>query len=390
MKKCTNEQKIVKSSTTKSQFCVDLMELKDFKRMIIKTDKELSIEEYLEFLKVSELNDLKKRLEVKGNSKLKKSDLVRFLSEEIKEKLPYILKRLTEEEFKFILSLIKNSGKSCVNLFDLQLRKKILNIKKWGVIYIASSDMVKTEVKIPLEFVEIINKLLLNQIYYDDILKRHKWIKIAKGLLFYYGVMNADDLYHMVKEFVGEDIQSDEFLTQLNSNAEYKDTILKRNDIYYFKDVLSPEVIYIEQQKRKDINFAKLNINEVLNASCGMEINLEKHEKDFYNYILLTYNTSEEYAREIIEKCKYLIKNNYAFSEILDLLSKKFNIKDLSIFLEITKHIENLWNNTKLWVLKGNTSIEVYKEKNSEEKKVGRNDPCICGSGKKYKKCCGN
>jgi preprotein translocase subunit SecA len=24
-----------------------------------------------------------------------------------------------------------------------------------------------------------------------------------------------------------------------------------------------------------------------------------------------------------------------------------------------------------------------------KEKKVGRNDPCICGSGKKYKKCCG-
>ncbi|MGH8598447.1 MAG: SEC-C metal-binding domain-containing protein, partial [Gammaproteobacteria bacterium] len=21
--------------------------------------------------------------------------------------------------------------------------------------------------------------------------------------------------------------------------------------------------------------------------------------------------------------------------------------------------------------------------------KVGRNDPCVCGSGKKYKKCCG-
>jgi len=24
------------------------------------------------------------------------------------------------------------------------------------------------------------------------------------------------------------------------------------------------------------------------------------------------------------------------------------------------------------------------------ENKVGRNDPCPCGSGKKYKKCCGN
>jgi len=24
-----------------------------------------------------------------------------------------------------------------------------------------------------------------------------------------------------------------------------------------------------------------------------------------------------------------------------------------------------------------------------KEKKVGRNEPCPCGSGKKYKKCCG-
>jgi preprotein translocase subunit SecA len=25
----------------------------------------------------------------------------------------------------------------------------------------------------------------------------------------------------------------------------------------------------------------------------------------------------------------------------------------------------------------------------SKKKKIGRNDPCPCGSGKKYKKCCG-
>ncbi len=37
---------------------------------------------------------------------------------------------------------------------------------------------------------------------------------------------------------------------------------------------------------------------------------------------------------------------------------------------------------------------ELYKEQKKsgtvvKEKKVGRNDPCPCGSGKKYKKCCG-
>ncbi len=37
---------------------------------------------------------------------------------------------------------------------------------------------------------------------------------------------------------------------------------------------------------------------------------------------------------------------------------------------------------------------ELYKEQKSSgtvrnENKIGRNDPCPCGSGKKYKKCCG-
>ena len=31
-------------------------------------------------------------------------------------------------------------------------------------------------------------------------------------------------------------------------------------------------------------------------------------------------------------------------------------------------------------------SMETYRR---EAPKVGRNDPCPCGSGKKYKKCCG-
>ncbi len=31
----------------------------------------------------------------------------------------------------------------------------------------------------------------------------------------------------------------------------------------------------------------------------------------------------------------------------------------------------------------------VFPQQAPQQTKVGRNDPCICGSGKKYKKCCG-
>ena len=41
-----------------------------------------------------------------------------------------------------------------------------------------------------------------------------------------------------------------------------------------------------------------------------------------------------------------------------------------------------------------NTKKRLYREQKQSgtirrDKKIGRNDPCPCGSGKKYKKCCG-
>jgi len=35
------------------------------------------------------------------------------------------------------------------------------------------------------------------------------------------------------------------------------------------------------------------------------------------------------------------------------------------------------------------TPLSAPVEPTSPDRKVGRNDPCPCGSGKKYKKCCG-
>ena len=40
------------------------------------------------------------------------------------------------------------------------------------------------------------------------------------------------------------------------------------------------------------------------------------------------------------------------------------------------------------WVYTGQVN-ESGKTVRREAPKVGRNDPCPCGSGKKYKKCCG-
>ncbi|MCC5890622.1 MAG: SEC-C domain-containing protein [Alkalibacterium sp.] len=62
--------------------------------------------------------------------------------------------------------------------------------------------------------------------------------------------------------------------------------------------------------------------------------------------------------------------------------------------------VKALQNNVRLWHNNGHTDKELIElgysvstgtspdRDSSQRKKLGRNDPCHCGSGKKYKKCC--
>ena len=67
--------------------------------------------------------------------------------------------------------------------------------------------------------------------------------------------------------------------------------------------------------------------------------------------------------------------------------------KDISVYLlkaEIKQNIERVEQTPKEQLLTNDSDDTVKKKpKVNKTKKVGRNDPCPCGSGKKYKQCCG-
>ncbi|GAI23128.1 unnamed protein product, partial [marine sediment metagenome] len=88
-----------------------------------------------------------------------------------------------------------------------------------------------------------------------------------------------------------------------------------------------------------------------------------------------------------------------------------YEFKRNDILFESTRQLNTLmplivdvYNNTRTWNNRGYTANEMsglfgedtplIKDMPIEQlddaifKKVGRNDPCPCGSGKKYKKCC--
>jgi hypothetical protein len=83
---------------------------------------------------------------------------------------------------------------------------------------------------------------------------------------------------------------------------------------------------------------------------------------------------------------------------ILDKYNLRFTSeKQLQKFINLLMLAKN---NTRIWVNNGHTPSELHEIFSNEEEnlfefpklkkqKIGRNDPCPCGSGKKYKKCCG-
>ncbi|AEE14399.1 Protein translocase subunit secA [Thermodesulfobium narugense DSM 14796] len=83
---------------------------------------------------------------------------------------------------------------------------------------------------------------------------------------------------------------------------------------------------------------------------------------------------------------EYKIEASKLFQETATLI-KKDTLKFL--FNVIVEKKEDL--SAKKEVPQGKTNINNAKsnQKNNKKKKIGRNDPCPCGSGKKYKHCCG-
>lgn len=80
----------------------------------------------------------------------------------------------------------------------------------------------------------------------------------------------------------------------------------------------------------------------------------------------------------------------------------EFPFEDASAVEEFSRLYQLLYENTHQWLLRGDTPSNYAREHNArvkrfsmpslkprKVKKVGRNDPCPCGSGKKHKKCCG-
>lgn len=119
-------------------------------------------------------------------------------------------------------------------------------------------------------------------------------------------------------------------------------------------------------------------------------------KKDTIENLAKTYNTTAEFVMGFVDGINDSLNNPYDLETIESNTELTFDINLENLYFNMLDAKAEYLFNLSQW--DGIFSIEKRKEIEKEYKdsrtvrndnKVGRNDSCPCGSGKKYKKCCG-
>ena len=184
--------------------------------------------------------------------------------------------------------------------------------------------------------------------------------------------MKAQILIWLLELTPMNEANSEFYIKNYNIDVEDTEKILKlqeecKNDYYKFDKkslVKAGKVDFVEDNKQG----AKLE--KVLGELFVIDKNILKEEMD--GFIVA-------------------IKNEVEKSEAIDIFLQAYEIQSEEERKIFVYELELFAKSIRKWSLKGYTEDEIEKANARvvNEVKIGRNDPCICGSGKKYKKCCG-
>ncbi|MBU5299584.1 SEC-C domain-containing protein [Clostridium sporogenes] len=364
-----------------------------------------NLETLLNNLTKSDLTDIRKSLDVKGASKLNKKELVHVLESELQNNLNEVISNIGFYEYIFLdryFDEIEYINKN-TNKFD----NAINDLKKKGIIFQIDED--KNKVVIPEELKDNIRENFIEEEEFNlgfyiskDILK------VVQVLLHYYGALSLEELYEIIHSMssnlnYGKDrnieIEFDRsYLTNLlsDNNRSYYG-IKKQDNTYYVEDVINLSYVLQGHKAIQYLDYKELSINYIrkFNKEEFYIKPLEKLKK----YMEENLNIKEEKLNELMYSTSCLMKNAFSVDYIFEDIKGRIYLKNEEIERYIKDIITEINNNIEKWCLRGHSITEIklkedkiYEkvEKVNHKGKIGRNDPCPCGSGKKYKKCCLN
>ncbi|KRE46407.1 SEC-C metal-binding domain-containing protein [Paenibacillus sp. Soil522] len=366
----------------------------------------LSYADALGTLSKQQLTGIRTNLQISNLSSLNKQELVEKLSKKIPESLENTIRCWDQNRIKLIQKIIKNDG-----VWD----KPLLEIQQYdyfrlrGILFPGTING-KRAVVMPSELLEFFNAegSLLE---HPNVNRNTEWIRLTQGLLYYYGTLTVEQLKSFVISEADQKLAYYDLMNILFDASDYYEKFfIDESDNISNSWAVDPQAILKERALRHDLDFCPFTKQQLLKAGEPDYVERNSHYMNLVRYVLHHYEIDREDADLMAQECVDATKNGSSLAAVLETVKDFIDIPNMETLSAITNLLVPLMNSTKQWAIKGYSPEELSAKRASvslllnnvpnqavqaevidimTKKKIGRNDPCTCGSGKKFKKCCG-
>lgn len=269
----------------------------------------------------------------------------------------------------------------------------------------------------PMEIMEVFREL--NHKELRKIIDRNtEWMQLVHGMLFYYGVLNTPKIKEFIGKYTGDQPDYLELFNFLYEASQYHNRIELTASGWNDGGVVDPKIVIREQMSRPTIDYYPFTKKQLIEASKIDYIEKTEGLRQFTRFLRSHYEITQEEVDDIVLECSDSILTGGRPTEIIEMLQEELEIPSFDVLNELAQVISAFYNDTRQWELKGYSPNELLEmerkylkplpklpmapyaaptamKKSADiidlhsKSKVGRNDPCPCGSGQKFKKCCG-
>jgi hypothetical protein len=247
-----------------------------------------------------------------------------------------------------------------------------------------------------------------------------EWVQLTRGLLFYCGNMSVAGLFVKMKQYTGRSVDMEDYLNVISDLEFYDYSVISSPDGFCHYKVFDPEQLAQEHRNRPELDYYPFTKAQLLRAAGDEYVDRHAGYRRLMSFLLDNWVMDKEDAESTVEDLVDCVQNGGAPSSLVARLQEELVFEGEEQLRNLMEVMMEFMNKSRLWALKGHSPEDLFQterrlpepespphplqirppsleNRSSAEvfdfqtkKKVGRNDPCPCGSGKKFKKCCGS
>lgn len=345
-------------------------------------DKILNLIDYLEEMTKNDLTEIRKSYNIKGASKLNKTQLAEKINEEVPGQLKEKIKLFDMEILLKLTNILDNDNQIVIK--DLPY---VNYLKRLGILVEVESCLDELKLVIPADIQAMIKEIIVDDQVKVSINENDQLFKIVNGLMQYYGVIEIEEIVKIIEEYK---IGYENVYNFIENCGQYSDKLETIHNIVFLRNIKQIKKIMEEKQNYQTVEYSNIPLKDAIIAGTNNGQILSKEQLEVYDYLKSKSKIDESEFDVYFKELVMMLQYNYSADKIMELVELFVDSKNINKN-KLTDQVLKLNNHTKLWALKGNEPSEAFKKKPVvSDEKIGRNDSCPCGSGKKYKKCCMN